>query len=224
MSNLASAEQTTGRAAGKEGCPTITVDGAVRHYFDTLLQRLNWPGDDSSRLLRTLGVTSCHVGEGVSGVAAHLALAAATHRGQRVLLVDANGARPSVHGVFKVALSPGFAEAAADGVEPRIAVHDRAAGLLSVMAAGRFDDAADRVFDAENLSNLIVSLREHFDLIVFDLPPALHEDRAIQLAMLLDGVLLVVQSERVAGETAQRMADILRQAGVNLVGAVLNQQ
>jgi len=77
-------------------------DPGVREYCRALLRRLEWPSGGSSRSLRTLGVTSCTGGEGVSTVAAHLAAAAAAWGTYSVLLVDANLLGPSVHETFQV--------------------------------------------------------------------------------------------------------------------------
>jgi Mrp family chromosome partitioning ATPase len=217
----ASTNQTTSdgtQAAGRK---------AARHrpigdYCAALLRRLDWPGDNASSLLRTLGVTGCRVGEGVSSVAAHMALTAAEYAGKQVLLIDAGMASPSVHRTFSVPVAPGLAEVMTRGVDPDDAIHVEAAGRLAVMSAGQIDGAMDREFDEQCLSNLLVALREQFDLIVFDLPPARGDHPSLRLAALLDGVVFVLHAQRGSWQRARGRIETLRQANVNLLGAVLN--
>ena len=198
------------------------IGEALRQYYEPLLCRLKWPGSGPSRAPRTVGVTSCYCGEGVSTVAAQLALTAATYSGHKVLLVDANLARPSAHRTFGVDLQPGLVEILMGGHQRPIGVHPSVMADLSVLAAGKPNGSAAQSFGSDSLSDVLAAMKEDFDLVVVDLPAAIHESPAIRLAGLLDGVLLVVQAKRVRCEVAQRMKELLEQADVNLVGAVLN--
>ena len=77
--------------------PLVELNGAgvnfcaeVQQHYRAVLRRLGWPPHDETAPLATLGVTSCHHGEGVTTVAAQLAATAAATPNQRVLLVDAH--------------------------------------------------------------------------------------------------------------------------------------
>ena len=94
------ATRARGNGAPAEPARPHGLRADVRHHYESLLHRLPWPAADSARPLRTLGVTSCSSGEGVSTVAAHLALAAAGMGESQVLLADANFARPCVPRIF----------------------------------------------------------------------------------------------------------------------------
>ncbi len=89
--------QTDGSAAPSDVAADRQFPAEVRRYHEAILHRLDWPGNGSSDKLRTLGVTSCSRGEGVSTLAAGLAATAAVLGDARVLLIDANFAAPAAH-------------------------------------------------------------------------------------------------------------------------------
>jgi Mrp family chromosome partitioning ATPase len=193
----------------------------VRGYYETLLCRLPWPAAGSGRPLRTLGVTSCLSGEGVSTVAAHLALAAAGIGRAQVLLADANFSRPGVPRIFGVRGRPGLAELLHDHCTLPEVLQPSPAPNLKLLAAGKPAAGISRAYDAAGLPGLLKELAADFELVVVDLPPA-GQAAALRLARLLDGVLLVVEAERVHREFAQRVCGLLSRAGAHPVGVALN--
>lgn len=170
-----------------------------------------------------LGITSCHRGEGVSTVASHLAVAAATGGGLPVLLVDANLSRPMIHRIFPVVQSPGWSEVLADPPGVALAIQPSGVKNLSVLPAGR-SNQQKWPSDVGAISAVLKGFTADFELAIFDLPAVGQTNAAVRLAGLLDGVLLVVEAERVRHEVAQRTRELLRRANVNLLGAVLNKR
>ena len=210
------------RVAGGAGRPVRSPEDEVRGYYETLLERLPWT--EPSRRVETLGLTSCYSGEGVSTVAAELAVTAAGHGHRRVLLVDVNLARPSADRAFGVELQPGLAEVLSDPDRLPAAIRPTSVAGLFVLAAGKPDGSPAEVLDSAAVADLIRRLKTDFDLVVFDLPAAGQGGSAARLAALLDGLLLVVEAERVRWEVAQRTSELLRRGHVHLLGAVLNKR
>jgi capsular exopolysaccharide synthesis family protein len=195
----------------------VTSQG--QEYFRPLLDRLRLaPGGQGA--LRTLGVTSCYSGEGVSTIAAQLALAAALEGDKRVLVVDANSTRPALHRIFDVASGPGWTDLVQASVDLSAAAQPSEIPNLSVLAAGDSSSAAE----ASRLSRAVGEVQADFDLVVFDLPAAAEGSNADRLAALVDGVLLVVESERVRWQVAQRTKERLLRCDARLLGAVLNKR
>lgn len=195
----------------------------VHQYYRALLRRLNWPASETSSTPQTLGLTSSVSGEGVSTVAVQLAATAATMVDRRVLLVDANVRHPSASSHFGLKNKYGFAQAVLAGEIDSAGFHETGIGGLSVLAAGIVSgEPIDQVYDSQALAGLVEELKSQFDLVVFDLPAAGASCTPLRLAELLDGVLLVVESQRTSVPDARRVRDLLAHAGVRLVGAVLN--
>jgi capsular exopolysaccharide synthesis family protein len=192
-------------------------------YCQQLLRRLDWPGDGRNKpALRTLGVTSCRGGEGVSTVAAHLAAAAAARQDGRVLLVDANLNRPAAAKVFGVSDSPGLFECIAGGESLLDVVQPTSMENLYVLTAGKVRGSPARIYDADSLAEVISELSAQSTLTIFDLPPVRQASCANRLTAALDGVLLVLAAESVTWQAAARVQEILQRGGASVLGVVMN--
>ena len=206
-----------------------TASAAVSHRpevlatCEILLRRLGWTSPVGRSALQCLGFTSCYPGEGVSTIAAHVALAAAQLGSQRVALVDLNFARPSAHQTLELALAPGARDILAGGISLADAVQFTALERFAALTAGT-STAVGRTRHSAAMPELMDDLRAAFDLVVFDLPPCDMTSDTLAVAEQLDGVCLVVEAERVRAEVAQRAKDLLLRGGAHLVGAVLNKQ
>jgi len=122
-----------------------------------------------------------------------------------------------------VARDAGLADLLAGRVELADVVHDASNGT-HVLPAGQTPPDGGDVFDCPGLPDAARAIGEQFDLAVVDLPAAEPESPALQLAPLLNGVLLVVESERVRCDQARRTTALLARCDVHLVGAVLNKR
>jgi capsular exopolysaccharide synthesis family protein len=226
--------QATPEATAQTGHEPILLADEIQEYHRTALRHLRWPvggngngasGDEETTAgLRTLGITSCCRGEGVSTVAAQLAATAAEMNEGRVLLVDANLANPSVHEIFDVDLSPGLAESLLNPKMLETAVQPTDSRNLFVLSAGEPNGDLPKAFDTAAISQVTEALRLQYKLVVFDMPPAGQQSTALRLGSLFDGVLMVVEAERVRFEVARRTTQLLGRAGAQVLGAVLNKR
>jgi Mrp family chromosome partitioning ATPase len=215
MTALTAAPISTG-GAGSGDRPADDLTEAVRG----LMARLPWDGDEKCPPLRALGLVGCAGGEGVTTLAATLAVEAAATLHEPVLLADAHFARPACHRLFGVRPGPGLADALRDGVRLTAVVQPTAVPFLSVLAAG-----ADPVVTDEppGPAGLVESLREEFALVVWDLPPAAGRIPAAEFASHLDGLVLVVEAEHTPEDVVRKAADRLAR-NTRLLGIVLNKR
>jgi capsular exopolysaccharide synthesis family protein len=189
-----------------------------------LLRELSWPPGGAAAELRAIGITSCYRGEGVSTVAAQLAVQAARTGNHRVLLVDFNLHDPSVHRTFHVDLVSGLAEALVGEVEVWLAIRETSVANLWVLPAGVVNRPGRPSYDPTQLSHVVQALKGEYDLVVFDMPGALEDDSTSRLASLLDGVVLVIEAERIRWEAASKGQQRLVRAQARVLGAVLNKR
>jgi capsular exopolysaccharide synthesis family protein len=196
----------------------------VQEYALTILRGVGWPMGGNAAP-RVLGLTSCERGEGVSILATQLAVAAASCGTHRVLLVDANLHCPSAHRILDRELTPGLADILFGRSKLSEGIQAAPVANLSLLTAGTVhDEALSRVYDCPHLPELIGNLRQEFSLVVFDLPATANTSAAFRLAGMLDGVLLVVEAERVRWEAAQRVGELLHRSNAHLLGAILNKR
>ncbi len=193
----------------------------LHSHYDALYRSLRMPGDDI-RMPQAVGVTSSETGEGVSTVAINLAMSAARVVG-RTLLVDANLDSPSLAKQFNVAPGSGLSEVMAG--ETRLtdcARRSQVPGLF-VLTTGERDKFIAKS-DPVTLTKLIDTMKQEFDFIVLDLPIAHELTVCFALAGQLDGVLLVVEAERVSVDLVQRTKQQLLRVHANVLGVVFNKE
>jgi Mrp family chromosome partitioning ATPase len=168
-------------------------------------------------------MTSCLPGEGVTTVVAETAVAAAKQLQLRTLLVDCHFARPAVHRTFGIGLCPGLRDALDHEMSLSEVVRPSGIELLSIVTAGTVQNDVNAALLSAKMGFLVTELRSEFDLLLFDLP-TLNQGRPARVGTLLDGVLLIVEAERVQWQVAQRATISLRSDGVRLLGAILNKR
>jgi len=200
------------------------VPEPAQEYGLSILHSIGWPAGSGGEGPVTLGITSSTRGEGVSTVAAQVALAAASAGDQRILLVDANFDGPSVHSRFSADLAPGLADTLLGSLAPQEAVQSTSLVNLAVLTAGCSHGNLSAMYGSSRLPEAIDRFKQAYGLVVIDLPALTGAGAAVRLAGMLDGVILVVEAERVQWEAAQRTALLLQRGSGRLLGAVLNKQ
>jgi capsular exopolysaccharide synthesis family protein len=166
-------------------------------------------------------VTSAVDQEGKTTTALNVASALAQTQ-RRVLLVDADMRRSSIHRLFEMERERGLSTFLGDGAEAEEVVRDSEVPGLSVVTAGRPPDNPSELLGSGRMPEFLSWARGSYDFIVLDSPPVVAVTDASVLAPLADGVLLVVRAERTPRRAAAHGREVLENAKANLLGAVLN--
>lgn len=195
--------------------PTSVLAESYRQAATSLLPLMDRNGHQTLLLVGGLP------GAGTTTVVTNLAAAAAA-AGRRVLVVDANFRRPRLAKAMGVSdVGPGLGDLLSDAATLEQAIIDTGDGI-SVISAGT---PANRVFD--RLSNgafdsLVAELREQFDLILFDAPPAVVAGDALALANRVDAAVLVVRAHQEERGLVVRVMNRLAEARCEMLGLLLN--
>lgn len=224
--------QATTSAPTESGTSTL-----VDQHYQALARRLQnasvprraeetTNGEHSSPgVVGSIGITSSRRGEGVSTVAANLALAAAEMSLGPVLLVDANIPNPDIAKMFQI--DPASSEKGLIdvllGEDHEDLVVETSVPNLSVMLPGTIGRNRQLLNERPAIQRAIEKLREDYEWIIFDLPPATELSECFALSGQLDSVLVVVQADGPPKETVRRACRELEIAGAKVLGAVLNQ-
>jgi len=193
-------------------------------HYDAILRRIHSLTDNVTGSLKTIGITACARGAGVSTVASNLAIVAAQSQMESVLLIDTNYDHPSLHRNFGIDLAPGFAELFNEHNELKHYIHKSPFPKLDILPAGRKLHNQGVNFSTPLLRTLHETVRKEYELVVFDLPAVTTINRCLDVAGFLDGILLVVEAEKVRSQVALKATDQLRMAKANLLGAVFNKR
>ncbi|GEM_PF-232005 len=170
--------------------------------------------------LRTLSFTSAQPLEGKSSVTSNLAVALASH-GAKVLLIDADIRRPTVHRAFEVSNRVGLSTALR-GLSPVAdCIVPSTVGNLYLLPAGPAVPSPAELLST-SLSDALEPLKAEFDHILLDCPPLLGFVDALTVATLVDGVVLVTRAGETPRERVLAAVQQLRRVRANILGLVLN--
>lgn len=194
--------------------------GPVAEAYRSLRASLRFAVGDLANT-RTLAVTSSAPSEGKSTTNIDLAWCMASPS-RRVLLVDADLRRPSVHRYLGLDDRTGLAECLAGKVDWRDHLQASGRDHLDVLVAGRSKGVSADLIGSEEMSDLIDQWQKDYDLVVFDLPPALVVADVEVFAHRLDAVLLLYRAGGLPARAVENTAKRLRSAGAQLVGLVMN--
>lgn len=171
---------------------------------------------------RVMVVTSASPGEGKTTTAANCAIVLA-QSGHRVLLVDADMRRPSVHTRLGLPMNAGLSACLA-GTEDPEAAYMKVDGLpaLHVLGSGMTPPYPSELIASESMRRLLERWRNEFDHIVIDTPPVLAVTNAVILASTADAVIVVARSAVTGYQSLSRARDLLRRVNARIAGVVVN--
>jgi len=171
----------------------------------------------ASRLL----VTSAAPTEGKSLVAVNLAIAFAK-TGLRVLLLDADLRRPTVHTSFDLDAAPGFTNLLRRDADAQTSIRGTSIPNLFVLTSGTAQSGAAELLSSSNFQALLHTLETRFSWIIFDSPPVGPVADACAIARLVPNTLFVVAADSTTVGAASAAIDQLKAAGARIAGVALN--
>jgi succinoglycan biosynthesis transport protein ExoP len=169
---------------------------------------------------KTMLVTSSRAGEGKSTTALALARDAAV-AGRRILLIDADMRRPSLHSHLSVGREPGLSNFLTQQLPIEAVIHETDMPGLSFMPAGPKPPNPAELVSGAAIRTLLGYLREEYDQIIIDSPPVLGLADGPRLASVVDATLLVIEANKSHRGAINAAVRRLNAARANLVGAVL---
>jgi capsular exopolysaccharide synthesis family protein len=165
-------------------------------------------------------VTSAQAGEGKT--TSSQAIAATLARlGRRVLLVDGDLRRPAIHRLFGIGNERGLSDllTSLDPLESGVVAS--AEPNLSLLPSGPLPPSPTELTSSNRFRALIDEMAEKFDVVVIDSPPILGLADAPAMAASVDGVIVVVESDRSRRGGLKAALRRLRAMRPNLLGALL---
>ena len=170
---------------------------------------------------KVIVISSASPQEGKSTAAVSLALAM-KEIAPRVLLIDADLRRPSVHIAFGLPLRPGLAELVSASDSPEMTVRATTIPGLDLISAGHPQTLSSAIVGSDAMASLIEKARHSYDWVIIDAPPALALPDASVLSTRADGVVLVCASERSRLREIDTVVTQIQAVGGKILGAVLN--
>jgi succinoglycan biosynthesis transport protein ExoP len=171
---------------------------------------------------KTILITSALPQEGKTTTSINTAIVLA-QKGTRVLLIDADLRRPSIHKTLGMGPRAGLSNVLTGGCAVQQAI-SRSSLLpnLFILPAGTPPPNPAELLASTQMFETIQELREHYDHIVIDTPPTLSVTDAVVLATRADAVVLVIRSGQTTKPALRRSREILAQVNARVAGVLLN--
>lgn len=167
-------------------------------------------------------ISSANPGEGKTTTVANLAVAIA-QTGQRVIAVDSDLRRPSLHRIFGLGNGAGLTSALLTA-EPKLSrfLQPTEFDNLSVLTSGPLPPNPSELLSSRRMDAVVEALRGEAEIVLFDSPPVLAVADPSILAAKVDGTILVVDAGRERAAALSRAGEALSRSKTKVLGVVLN--
>ena len=171
--------------------------------------------------LRTLTVISGGAGEGKSTTIFNLACIFA-QQGNRVLLVDSDLRRPSLHKILNVPNNLGLTNLLLRQNKVEEVIQTTGQAGLDFLPSGKLPSSSMGILNSAAMKEFITEAKSRYDFVLFDSPPIMGVSDASVLASEVDMAVLVVQYRKYPQQMTLRAKQMIEKVGGNLLGVVLN--
>jgi len=170
---------------------------------------------------KTLVISSSATKEGKSTTVANLAITMA-QMGSRVLIIDADLRRPTIHTLFNVERQGGLTNTLLGTYTLDEVIKPTGVENLDIITAGEIPQNPSELLSSNALRKALSILQQRYDYILLDSPPVIAVTDAAVLATRTDALLLVVSSGYVNRKEVERAIQLLSNVRTNLIGVLLN--
>jgi capsular exopolysaccharide synthesis family protein len=167
-------------------------------------------------------LTSAGPAEGKSTAAVNLATAFAQFEG-KVILIDADLRKPTLHSIFNLSCEKGLTELlASDKLDFKVFLKNTGINNLDFISCGIIPLNPAELLGSKKIEALITELAKNYDRIIFDAPPVLAATDAVILSTKVDTTILVFKAGFTHKQVANRAAKLIHSVHSKVLGVVLN--
>ena len=207
---------------GEADCRLVPVadpHSPIAEQYRTL--RTNLLASAAVHGVKVFVVTSSIPGEGKSVTSANLACVLAEDPEKKIVLIDADMRKPTVHRLLAVDNHRGLSDYLAGGSMLEMALQRSRLPNLWVLPAGLTPSNPTELLAGKRMEDLLARFRRDYDFVVIDTPPVIATTDAAVLSPRADGTLMVVRMESTQRDIVKQAVELLRKGRANVVGTVL---
>jgi len=195
--------------------PKSTVSEAYRAVRTAIM--FSTPGEPA----KVLTVTSSNPREGKTTSAINIAIAMA-NAGDKVLIIDADMRKPRIHKTFSVDNTTGLSNLIVGNTDIENVIHKTEVPNLSVISSGPIPPNPSELLHPKNMVEILNTLKDNYDRIVFDSPPISAVTDSVILGALSDGVIMVIHCGKTPREACLFAKQKITDARGRILGVILN--
>jgi capsular exopolysaccharide synthesis family protein len=140
----------------------------------------------------------------------------------KVLLVDGDMRKPTIHKMFSTPKKPGLANMITKRSKMDESIFKTEIDNLYVMPAGSLPPNPSELLGSKAMKEHYAQLRKQFDKIFFDAPPLMAVTDAALLGSMTDGVLLVARAGEAQKEVVVHLQQEMKNTQIRIAGTVLD--
>jgi non-specific protein-tyrosine kinase len=186
--------------------------------FRSIRTSLEFSGVDKP--LKTILISSVSPDDGKTMISTNLALTLAQTE-KKVILVDCDMRKPSVHRVLGLKSKPGLSEVFREHSNILDAIQFVKGQNLAVIPAGSVPPNPAELLASKRMTQVLGALSEIYDVILIDCAPLITTD-ALVLSAIVDGVVLVTRYAHTTENAIEAVVELLNRASARIVGIVMN--
>ena len=197
---------------------------AAREAFKRLRTNLSISFPEEEEACRMIGVTSAQPSDGKSTISVNLAYSLA-ELGKKVLLIDADMRRSSLHEKLDLEKEPGLSELLRNSNDIHACLKQYRGTKetsFDILTAGSVPGNPSELLNSKRMGTLLSTLSKSYSYIVVDLPPIGAVIDAVSLAGQVDGMLVVVRENTCPRGLLDECMQQLSYSGVKVLGFVVN--
>ncbi|MFH1996040.1 MAG: CpsD/CapB family tyrosine-protein kinase [Candidatus Omnitrophota bacterium] len=200
----------------------------LRTNIKTILFKNNKSQSDLKKInkdAKTLTITSSLPSEGKTITCINLAVALAKDIDCKVLILDCDLRKGSIHKLLNIDPEYGITDVLSDEtIMPEEAILPTNIPNLFVVSAGKTSERPSELLGSNKMRRLIENLKDSgFSYILLDTPPLIPFADAGVVGAFTDGVILAIQAYRTQKKVTERAIERLERAHAKLLGLVLTQ-
>ncbi|MCK9860358.1 CpsD/CapB family tyrosine-protein kinase [Paenibacillus sp. ATY16] len=198
----------------------LNPSSPVAEAYRTLRTNIQYSSVDAP--IQLLMAASAQSGEGKSTVISNLAVAYAME-GKRVLLIDTDLRKPTIHRIFAQTNRLGLTNLLTSESTLQEVIKDGGIDNLDIITSGPTPPNPAELLGSHRMKTVLEELKERYDLILFDTPPVLPVTDSLIMSSYCDGVLLVIHAGKVKKAYVRKAKEKLDFVQSRIIGAVFNQ-
>jgi non-specific protein-tyrosine kinase len=184
------------------------------------------------RPLQTILITSAAPEQGKTTVASNLAVAIA-RSGATAVVIEGDLRRPRLEEAYELDEGgPGLTRVLVGAVSVQEALQrvdlgsrdgtgDEIAGKVSLLPSGPLPPNPSELLSSMQMRDVIEEMAHTHDYVLIDSPPLLVVADALELARMVDGVILVIRRNRATSDEVREVRQVIERLGIHLLGAVM---
>lgn len=199
---------------------TINSKSPVSEVYRTLRTNIQFASQEQT--LQVIMITSSQTGEGKSVTVSNLAVAYA-QEGKKVLIIDADMRRSSLHEIFSLPNREGLSTVLRGKSNDGDVFQNTIIDNLYLLTSGPIPVNPSELLSSDAMQSLISIARQEFDIVLIDTPPILAVTDSAIVSAWCDAVVIVAAAGKVKRYHLKKAVEQMSHVNANMIGIVLNQ-